>query len=446
MPDDELFDDRLRSAVAPLAAEPLPDGVLNVRSLPPTGPWRWALPAGVIAAAVVVAALVVRPGPPAVADASPTPAASQASEAPSSSPSPSPTASPTEVPTPTPLPAPSAPVGMTGVIAYADGGQVTPQVYLLDLATGERQQLTHLTPEDGQLTGMGTGMRPALTCMYAISGLSWSPDGSMLTFALGGCEGVIFTVEMDGTLHRIGEGVGPVWAPDGSFIAYQPNAPYSPCGSGCLDPSLGPWEILRADPLGRDAPVPVTDNGGTFTPGRPIISRDGQSIAFIGPAINPDPANSHWVDAYVIGIDGSGQRIVQEAAVPEAWTPDGALILSNEIDGQVIRLDLDSGASTVLADEGGVTSVAPDVSAILQGASDPESGEPVTNLRLVPNGEVIAIVPGSTAAWSSDARYFAVGFWGQPGIIGFFDAQGRELGGYSVTDGPGISIAWQPQP
>jgi Tol biopolymer transport system component len=208
--------------------------------------------------------------------------------------SPSSTSAPSASPIATPVPLPSVPTGVEGTIAYVSGVE-DPQIFLLDVASGEIRQLTHLRPEDAELTGLGTGLRPAITCGFGPYSLSWRPDGSMLAFTYGSCETVIYTVELDGTLHRIGEGRSPNWSPDGTRLVFGTNVPYAPCGVDCLDPSLGPWEILMADPMGITAPVPLTANGGTFTASMPTYSPDGTRIAFSGPSSTFDPTGG-WSD------------------------------------------------------------------------------------------------------------------------------------------------------
>ena len=87
---------------------------------------------------------------------------------------------PTADATGSPLPSAKAGNVLDGQIAYVGGAD--PQIHLLDLASGESLQLTHLRPEHAELTGVGP-MRPALSCFFGPSGLRWSPDGERLAFS-----------------------------------------------------------------------------------------------------------------------------------------------------------------------------------------------------------------------------------------------------------------------
>ena len=81
---------------------------------------------------------------------------------------------------------------MHGEIAYVAGDD--PQIFLLDLATGDSRQLTELGPKDAELS-LAAPLQPALSCGFGPSSLAWSPDGSMLAFAYGSCDSVVYIVE-----------------------------------------------------------------------------------------------------------------------------------------------------------------------------------------------------------------------------------------------------------
>ena len=145
---------------------------------------------------------------------------------------------PTADATGSPLPSGQAGNVLDGQIAYVGGAD--PQIHLLDLASGESLQLTQLRPEHAELTGVGP-MRPALSCFFGPSGLRWSPDGERLAFSYGSCDAVIYAVDLEGNLTRIGDGRGAAWSHDGRFLVYGANVPYcaGPCGQpaepGTLD-------------------------------------------------------------------------------------------------------------------------------------------------------------------------------------------------------------------
>src|SRR5687768_8787804 len=81
--------------------------------------------------------------------------------------------------TPEAAPTDTAAAKAHGQLAYVAGDD--PQIFVLDLATGESRQLTQLTADDAALTGFGP-VRPAVSCFFGPSSLTWSPDGALLAF------------------------------------------------------------------------------------------------------------------------------------------------------------------------------------------------------------------------------------------------------------------------
>lgn len=388
-------------------------------------------PAAVLATLLLVAACASPAAPSASTDASPsaslTPIASIA--LPSAPPS-----------------AAADPSGLEGLIAYAAG--MDPQIHLLDLATGESRQLTDLTAEDAALSA-SPGLIPAVSCGFGPNGLTWSPDGALLAFSYGGCEGVVHVVDLEGTVRRIGDGNAPSWSPDGSSLAFAPNVPFAPCGPGCLDPALGPWEILVADPAGEADPTPLTANGGTFTAGGPRWSPDGSLVAFSGPSPDADPALNRFSAAYVIGADGSGQRLVANGAFPSGWMHDGRLLCVEESTGRFFAVDVDTGDGVPIAEGAFDVVPSPDGSLLLEVAFDAATGENSVHVRPSAGGDVVASVPGSAAAWAPDGSAFlATRISGLGSAIAVHAADGTELGVYPTTGliGPDQRAVWRPSP
>lgn len=449
---DDFFDERLRSAVAPLAAEPLPDGVLELGPSEHGGrhQLRWALGAGAGIAAVAVWIIFLQTGPLPVADASPTATASAPAPSPSASQAEptaivSPTASPE--PTATPFPIPSAPEGLTGTIAYVANGDDDPQIFLLDLASGESRQLTDIAPQDVQLTGLQSAMSPAISCFGGPSGLSWSPDGSLLAFhySLGCSESVLFTVELDGTLHRIGDGHSQSWAPDGSRLVFAPNIPYSPCGIGCLDPSLGPWELLVADPLGANPPVALAGTPANMAPMVPHWSPDGTLIAFAAISPDPDPSDVWATSAYIVNADGSNMRRVADGGHPQGWTPDGRLLFYDGTDDETVLVDVETGAREPLG-SGSAEEVAlsPAGDRLLQERYDSVADAYSVDVLTFPERALLVTIDGSSPTWDPTGAWFLTTERPTGDRVTFHSAEGSVLGTYTI-DFSIFDLAWQPQ-
>ncbi len=378
----------------------------------PMRPVRWLI----LAIALLVAACA--------SPAASSPAPPSTSAAPSSPPSPAPSAEGTE---------PSgAPTG--GMIAYV-AGMNDPQIHLLDLATGESRQLTNLQPEDAELTGEGP-LRPVLSCGFGPYSLTWSPDGSLLAFTYGSCDTVVFVVDLEGATRRIGDGRSPAWSPDGSQLLYAANVPYMPC-AGCQDPGApGELELRTLDVAGGE-PTPFTADGSTALAGGPHYSPDGALIAFSGPPQGEDP--SVFGATYVIGVDGSGARLVADGGYPTGWLPDGRILISRESDGSVHALDLESGESAQVG-AAQTTSVSPDGTRSVAWTSDPVSG--ASGLQLLTNdGEILGETGGSFGAWAPDSSAFAV--FGSDAGLHLVSRDGETLASYEI--GPwGGAAAWRP--
>lgn len=346
--------------------------------------------------------------------------------APSAATSPAPSA---DAPTPTGTP-------ITGQLAYV-AGMGDPQIFLLDLATGESRQLTNLRPEDAELTSEGP-LRPALTCGFGPYSLTWSPDGSQLAFTYGSCDTVLFVVSADGNLRRIGDGRGPTWSPDGSRLIYGSNVPYMPCAD-CQDPGPGELELRIVDIAGGGEPAPFTADGSTSLGGSPSFSPDGAMVAFSGP---PQGGDAQAFSAtYLIGSDGTGARLIANGGYPAGWLPDGRLLISRGAEGSVHAVDIDSGESEQVG-AAQTVSVSPDGSRSLAWTSDPASGAQVLQL-LTAAGELVGEAPGSFGAWSPDARAFAV--FGNDGGLHLVSRDGELLASYEIrpVGGP-ASAAWRP--
>ena len=305
-------------------------------------------------------------------------------------------------------PSPAAPAsdgaGLHGQIAYVAG--LDPQIHLLDVATGESRQLTELRPEHAELTAAGP-MRPALTCGFGAWSLTWSPDGRHLAFSYGSCDSVVYVVDLEGTLRRIGDGAAPAWSPDGTRLLHAANVPYSPCGPGCgtEPPEPTAWALRIIDLADDGESRPFTADGSTSGAGSPTWSPDGSTIAYSAPPPAGGGGEGVFTATYLVDAAGGAPRFLGSGIWPLRWLSDGRLLVTSESDSTVLAIDLDTGGSSVVAPPQ-TSMVSPDGSRIVAWVVDALSGEQTSQL-LDEEGEVLAHIRGDAVAWSPDSSALA---------------------------------------
>ena len=348
--------------------------------------------------------------------------------------------SPSE-PNPSPASTPVASEGLSGQLAYA-GGQ-DPQVFLLDLDTGESRQLTRLTPEHGEPMSRGP-IAPVMSCGFGVQNLRWSPDGTMLAFDYGSCEAVVYVVDLDGRMTRIGDGRGATWSPDGRSLLYSANAPYCMAPDCGEPPHPGAWnlQIVDVTDAGFSGSRPLMTDEVTELANQPTYSLDGMSIAFAAPM--PDPGDDQLFGAtFVSRADGSDIRLVARGAWPPGWLPDGRLLLVDEQTGSLGALDLDTGDAVALGTSVGPSVVSPDATRLLLVTTDPTSGLNGVELATI-DGETLATYGGHPAAWAPDSRA-AVLMADDGSALLVIDRDGGELGQFPLP--PTVNwpaAAWRP--
>jgi hypothetical protein len=343
-----------------------------------------------------------------------------------------------------PEPSGSAPGddGVTGQIAYVAGAD--PQIHLLDLATGESRQLTNLGPEHAELADAGP-FRPVLTCGFGPGTLAWSPDGSMLAFSYGGCEAVLYVVDLDGELTRIADGRSPAWSPDGARLVFSPMTPFCFGGPECGQaPEPGAWNLHVIDLVAGGAPRPLTLHEAAQMAGQPTYSPDGSLIAFTTPLTGEPAEGGAFGATQVISADGGEPRVVARGAWPAGWLPDGRLLIVAEETSDVIAIDLETGESAALGRDGGRGVVAPDGTRLLLTALEPGSDTVHVRMTTV-EGDVLVEGPGFPAGWAPDSSAAIVVDHATSEII-VVDREGEELGRYEVAAGQqGLGeAAWRP--
>jgi Tol biopolymer transport system component len=187
-------------------------------------------------------------------------------------------------------------------------------VYMID-ADGENLRLiARCPPRSGDPTG---------TCDNS-GALSWSPDGTRMTFTSGE---VLYVVDVrsdevepiagcDGCAYH-GEIHGPVWSPTGDWIAFG--------GDSTL-------ELVTPDGRAWRTIVKPNDVPNPGRPAEPAWSPDGTQLTF-----------SSEVGVLVVNEDGSDLRVIAvQAAIVFAspsWSPDGRHVIfmnTPELDGRTI--------------------------------------------------------------------------------------------------------------
>lgn len=336
---------------------------------------------------------------------------------------------------------PAADDALSGQIAYVGGPPDDPQIHLLDLTTGKSVQITELRADvHAKLTSSGP-MRPALTCGFGPSGLAWSPDGGLLAFAYGGCDGVVYILGPDGDLRRIGDGRQPSWSPDGSSLLHGANVPW--CGGpACPDAAPGVWDLQVAIIADGQPSRPVTLDGSTAGAGSPHWSPDGSLIAYSGPP--PAEAGDQVFGAtYLMDAGGGESRLIAVGAWPHGWHRDGRLLIGTEGDGSVDAIDTDTGERERIG-PAQTSAISPDGTLVVAWTeADPETGAAGSQL-MTTEGDRIAILPGGVVAWapSSDAVAFL-----DPteSMLIVVDRDGNELRRFPISGSPASSgAAWRP--
>lgn len=334
--------------------------------------------------------------------------------------------------------------GMTGLIAYVAGAD--PQIHLLDLMTGESRQLTHLTERDAAPISQGP-MRPAMSCFFGPSSLSWSPDGSLLSFAYGGCESVVHVVDLEGRLTRIADGRSPSWSPDGGRLLFSPNVAFCPmpdptaCGE---PPQQDAWNLQIVDIAAGTPPRPLSADQATAFGAQATYSPDGALIAYSGRLPNPEQDPELFGATWVIDADGSNARVIARGAWPVGWLADRRLALVDERSGAIHAVELSTGEAVALSRTSGPVSLSPTGGHVMTTETDNATGVSTTVIVATADGSIVASVRAHPWGWAPSGSAAAV-INLESGVALVIGLDGTEIVRHRLPDAMNaFTAAWRP--
>ena len=190
-------------------------------------------------------------------------------------------------------------------IAFSHAGRV----YVIDSAGSHLQLIHGKDPVGYDTVGLAFGPRV-------------SPDGSRIAysayersglFGLTWAEGwEIVTAKPDSSGKRkLTENdkldINPVWSLDGTRIFFD-----------SITKHRRGFYVMAADGSDSSSAVKVVDAGGSPVPGSPVLSPDGNHMAF---TVSQGQVGGRGT--YVVGADGLGLRKVADDTGLPAWSPDG---------------------------------------------------------------------------------------------------------------------------
>jgi Tol biopolymer transport system component len=270
-----------------------------------------------------------------------------------------------------------------------------------------------------------------------IRGVVWSPDYSHLVFVRETyAAGDALRIPQSRTIHLLGpDDTEPVqiakpgikgfikgfsWSLDNRFVAFWNADEWSEFPKG--NKNMHVYDIQS----GTLKKLTVK----AAQPGVPVLSPNGDRVAFANETYNPDTEG-----LYLINADGTGeQRLIEGAIFSPQWHPDGTRLIFEQVDvnddpmtgpRHIYSVDIGSGVVTLLtpADQSSFWfTLSPDgrsLTYISEGSFDyginvvgTEGGTPV----LLTRGQ------GTNIVWSPDSQYVA---YSTAGLYYILDIQGR---------------------
>jgi Tol biopolymer transport system component/predicted component of type VI protein secretion system len=296
---------------------------------------------------------------------------------------------------PTEAPAASAAVGGAMGIAFASDRTGYPQVYYLDLVSGEVAQLTDIS---------NGACQPA-----------WSPDGAQLAYtspcgsnreAYVGSSIFIMDVDEAGNpgttqalMISLGGDYDPDWSPDGAKIAFTTQRTGRP----------------QVFTVGLDGQAPFNVNDDLAHNWSPSWSPDELQLAFL---TGRGGAEEIWLVPADGGEEQRFSRSEGEAVAKPDWSPDGNTILFEKVIGNIPRV-----VAAPVADSG------------------------VRVVQVCQEG-THSLQPMSEPTWSPDGTWIAFETWPGGGDHKIAVMQLNCSGYEELTEDPALEFdaAWRPAP
>jgi Tol biopolymer transport system component len=198
-------------------------------------------------------------------------------------------------------------------VTYLKGTGLDWDIYRRPLAGGIEERLTHDKSPVGSL--------------------AWSPDGSRIIYAAS-VEGGVTLMVLDlatGQTHRVGSSQRmvegrPQWSPDGSQVLYR-SRPSDSVAQMVASGSPRPRLVLLDLTTGSESDFA---HPGFFGLASAVFSPDGSSIAALGAGTAGERGFGLWI---IRRDGGSPLRLVEGAALPLAWSPDGVIYFIRDLFG-----------------------------------------------------------------------------------------------------------------
>ncbi len=287
---------------------------------------------------------------------------------------------------------------------YGSYGSIDGDIFAVDVASGDLQQLTHQGRVEGSPAWSPDGTRVTFISGNAVfivdadganrrqvtdhdfvglfpvlSAAAWSPDGSRLAFTAGWSgDSAVYVMDADGSnfqqiTDRFAESGSPAWSPDGSRLAFTGDPGYEAVGSSDTTRINGRLVNISRSFATSFAPVAiyvVDADGGNLRKLHngfdPVWSPDGSRLAFTSEAgivvVDADGSNLQaptgkfalFSKRVLPSVEGS--VVVEAAGIdPEVvrffgprWSPGGTHILfAADRDGDYDIFVMDAGGTQV---------------------------------------------------------------------------------------------------